>query len=112
MYRTIDSALWTDHLGQTHRRPTIKGRLKFSKIPLHRHLRAFVFTRDKFTCQKCGIQAESIPVDYDGLFAVSTGPRSPCLVMDHIISIRNGGTHHPLNLQTLVRMCGAIFDPD
>jgi 5-methylcytosine-specific restriction endonuclease McrA len=65
--------------------PTIRGRLKM-RIPCHRALRDFVLWRDK-KCQRCGATDD--------------------LVADHIVSRRNGGSHHPLNLQALCQSCNS-----
>ena len=77
---------WTDLTGTIHKTPTIKGRLK-SKIPLHRALRDFVIARDG-RCVFCGATDD--------------------LVADHIISRRNGGPHHPSNMQALCQSCNSI----
>ena len=98
---------WTDHLGVTRPTPTILGRLKF-RIPLHAALRAFVHHRDGFACCICGVVAPDVPANYDGRNAAGRGygPRL-LLVADHIVSRRNGGSHHPSNLQTLCESCNA-----
>lgn len=80
---------WVDHHGQHWIVPQIKGRLKCGKIPCHAALREFVLHRDGYKCVKCG---ESRRVE---------------LVPDHIISRRNGGSHHPRNLQCLCRSCNS-----
>lgn len=101
--------VWRDDLGREWRVPQILGRLKF-RVPCAQALRRFVFIRDNFTCQKCGIRPESIPVDYDGKEAVIVALDRlgcTCIVMDHIVSRRNGGGHHPRNLQTLCDPCNA-----
>lgn len=77
---------WTDHLGRDWVVPQIKGRLKM-RIPSHRALREFVIHRDGGRCKHCG------SVDR--------------LVADHIVSRRNGGAHHPSNLQCLCDSCNA-----
>ncbi|MFW1748989.1 HNH endonuclease [Acinetobacter guillouiae] len=79
---------WIDHNGDKWIVPTIKGRLK-SRIPSHRALREFVIVRDGNTCQICG----------------TTNKLK--LVADHIVSRRNGGSHHPDNLQCLCDSCNA-----
>lgn len=80
---------WQDHLGRWWIVPQIKGRLKCSKIPSHAALREFVVYRDGGKCKRCGCD--------DGLR----------LVADHIISRRNGGSHHPDNLQCLCHSCNS-----
>lgn len=95
---------WIDHRGVTRPTPQIAGRLKF-RIPLHASLRAFVFIRDSFTCQRCGVKGENVPKDYDGSSTISCA--NHCLVMDHHVSRRNGGSHHPSNLVTLCDSCNS-----
>ena len=79
---------WTDHKGATWIVPQILGRLKY-RIPAHAALRDFVLHRDGYRCQHCGC------IDLAQL------------VPDHRISRRNGGTHHPNNLQCLCQSCNA-----
>lgn len=79
--------MWTDHLGRTWKVPQIKGRLKPGKCPGHAALREFVIHRDGGKCKCCGT--------VHGLLA------------DHILSRRNGGSHHPSNLQCLCHGCNA-----
>lgn len=81
-----NSRIWTDEGGKAWRVPQIRGRLK-SSIPSHAALRAFVITRDGSKCRRC--------------------PRTDGLVADHIVSRRNGGSHHPDNLQCLCSSCNA-----
>lgn len=88
---------WTDATGKQRPTPTIVGRLK-SKIPLHRDLRDFVLARDGHVCQLCGVTG---PAFKD--FKVGDVQ----LVADHIVSRRNGGSHHPDNLRTLCESCNA-----
>lgn len=78
--------IWTDQHGKAWKVPMIRGRLKF-RIPCHPALRAFVLWRDNYTCQGCGTHND--------------------LIADHIISRRNGGPHHPDNLQALCQSCNA-----
>lgn len=80
--------VWVDQHGEERKVPTIVGRLKF-RIPLHAALRDFVFQRDGFRCGDCGEN------DRDKL------------VMDHVVSRRNGGAHHPSNLRTLCARCNS-----
>lgn len=77
---------WTDHLGQQWIVPQIKGRLKM-RIPSHRALREFVLHRAGGKCQECGSVER--------------------LVADHMVSRRNGGAHHPDNMQCLCGPCNS-----
>lgn len=83
----IASDTWTDHRGQTWKVPTIRGRLKCGKIPCHRALREFVIARDGNRCVECGAGND--------------------LIADHIVSRRNGGSHHPDNLRCLCQSCNS-----
>lgn len=100
MLATVAPKTWTDHLGRTWRTPTIRGRLKCGKTLGYAALRAYVFHRDAYTCQWCGVRSS---VEHEGFLG---GP-AWCLVPDHVISRRNGGAHHPANLQTLCGSCNA-----
>lgn len=80
-------SFWTDALGRVWKTPQIKDRLKPSKCPGHRALRDFVIARDGGKCVKCGSTER--------------------LVADHILSRKNGGAHHPDNLQCLCDSCNA-----
>lgn len=77
---------WIDHAGREWIEPQIKGRLKM-RIPAHKALREFVIFRDGGLCVTCG--------------------SSQRLVADHILSRRNGGRHHPDNMQCLCESCNA-----
>lgn len=79
--------MWTDDLGVTRPVPQIKGRLKCGKIPGHAALREYVIRRDGSKCVECGSTTR--------------------LVADHILSRRNGGSHHPSNLRCLCESCNA-----
>jgi 5-methylcytosine-specific restriction endonuclease McrA len=79
---------WTDHLGRRWKEPQIKGRLKMRSAG-HAALREFVLHRAGYCCEQCGQD------DKDRLVA------------DHILSRRNGGRHHPDNLQCLCDKCNA-----
>lgn len=90
---------WVDQHGKTRQVPQILGRLKCGKIPLHRDLRTFVLQRDGFKCQVCGVF---------GCDPADPQRDLPMLVHDHILSRRNGGSHHPNNLRALCDSCNAI----
>lgn len=79
--------LWTDQSGKAWKVPEILGRLKPGKCPGHAALRAFVIHRDGGKCRRCGASED--------------------LIADHIVSRRNGGTHHPDNLQCLCQSCNS-----
>jgi 5-methylcytosine-specific restriction endonuclease McrA len=98
---------WTDHRGKVWSTPTVRQRLKSAKIPAHAALRAYIFVRDGFACQECGIVAAQPPDTYGGRTAVSLGKKDCCLVIDHIVSRRNGGIHHPSNLRTACSRCNS-----
>ena len=78
---------FTDHVGRVWKVPEIKGRLKPGKCPGHAALREFVIHRDGGRCKQCRSTEQ--------------------LVADHVISRRNGGSHHPNNLQCLCDSCNA-----
>jgi len=77
---------WTDQHGREWKTPQINGRLK-TRSPGHRALREFVIWRDGGECRRCGARSD--------------------LVADHVVSRRNGGSHHPSNLQCLCQPCNA-----
>lgn len=96
---------WTDHKGIIHWEIDGRHPLNF-KYNSHAALRAYVFVRDRFSCQRCGVAPGSIPVDYDGRYMPEC-----CgvhLYLDHIISRSSGGTSHPNNLQVLCHACNSI----
>jgi len=110
--------MWTDKTG-TQRPVPSPRRLKF-KYPAHAALRVFCYARDGYRCVGCGAKARSIPPSYDGHEALQSDRLSTSkaarkygwrayetLVLDHIVSLRNGGTNHPNNLQTLCDFCNA-----
>lgn len=85
-YGITPHGFWIDHLGRQWAEPTIKGRLKM-RIPSHRALREFIIHRDGARCVLCGARES--------------------LVADHIVSRRNGGRHHPSNMQCMCDSCNA-----
>lgn len=90
---------------------TLTGKLQF-RIPKHAAFRAAIYKRDHFTCKQCGAMPNFVPLDYDGRFTLNTsrmarsGYHAP-LVLDHIVSRRNGGTNDPANIQTLCDSCNS-----
>ena len=84
-YARVSPRFWTDDLGRTWKVPEILGRLKM-RIPSHAALREFVIRRDG-SCRWCGTTED--------------------LVADHVVSRRNGGDHHPDNLQELCQSCNS-----
>jgi 5-methylcytosine-specific restriction endonuclease McrA len=97
---------WLDHQGRMWREPTTRGPLTPYLVPSHRALRAFTFHRDGYRCRHCGDHATAVPNAYDGSLALYTAGGT-FLVVDHIVSRRNGGRHHPSNTQTLCDRCNA-----
>jgi len=93
--------------------PTVTrtGKLQF-RIPKHAAFRAAIYARDNFTCQQCGAMPAFVPLNYDGRLTLNTtrvsknGYAAP-LVLDHVVSRRNGGTNDPSNLQTLCDSCNS-----
>lgn len=85
-YAKVAPKFWTDHTGKRWIEPQILGRLKM-RIPAHAALRAFVIHRDGYRCVRCGSESN--------------------LIADHIVSRRNGGRHHPSNMQCLCSSCNA-----
>lgn len=78
-------AYWIDHAGKKWKVPTIRDRLRPHQIAGYAALKAYVVCRDGGRCGQCGT--------------------SDNLVVDHVVSKRNGGTHHPDNLQALCKPC-------
>jgi 5-methylcytosine-specific restriction endonuclease McrA len=111
--KATDQHRWQDHRGVVRLVPRRQERLRLS---VHRGrandlaLRAFVFVRDRFTCQGCGRAVASPPCDYDGRGSFFVEPASPSsgfhdeLQVDHIVRWSVGG-HHPDNLQALCQRC-------
>lgn len=85
-YAKVAPQFWTDHKGQQWIEPQILGRLKM-RIPAHRALREFVIARANGKCEQCSATED--------------------LVADHATSRRNGGRHHPSNMQCLCQSCNS-----
>ena len=85
-------AYWQDNQGRLHQ-VFASRRLNYSQKG-QAFLRDFVMERDNNRCIICS--------------------KSNDLVIDHIISLKNGGTNHPDNLQTLYQSCNSrktgLFD--
>jgi len=108
-YGQIQSAFWQDHNGRQWHVTTSRRRLKF-KIPCHAAIRAFVFHRDGYRCQRCPAIAINVPADYDGRYALFTNTKNgngftDVLVMDHVLTLKAGGLNHPSNMQALCETC-------
>ena len=88
-YGTTEPETWVDQHGRVWKVPQILGRLKPGKCAGHAALREFVILRDGNKCKRCGC----------------TDPIK--LVADHVVSRRNGGSHHPDNLQCLCHSCNS-----
>lgn len=86
-YGTVSPKFWTDHLGRAWKVPEVIGRLRCGKCAGHAALRQFVIQRDGGRCCVCGTSED--------------------LVADHVVSRRNGGSHHPDNLQCLCQSCNS-----
>jgi hypothetical protein len=85
-YTRINEGFWTDFEGNVWKVISPKMRPfkeKYKKRSIA--LRDYVFRRDGYKCQRCSTTDN--------------------LVLDHRASLRNGGTNHPDNLQTLCHSC-------
>ena len=96
---------WTDDRGIVRRVPSTKQRMDYVKFGTHAAVRAFVFRRDRFTCQHCGRRNSRLK-NYDGRSAPKSDDYT-LLCIDHRLCIRHGGTNHPDNLQVLCDPCNA-----
>lgn len=101
----VSAHSWTDTDGTVRRVPSSAQRMQFNKFGTHAAVRSFVFRRDSFTCQACGKQAVGVAT-YSGRLAAYCSD-GMVLVVDHVISLANGGTNHPDNLQALCDHCNA-----
>lgn len=87
------SNTWTDDRGRTWQTPRTRNALRASQSG-HRALKEFVLRRDGHRCRWC-LTTDDVEVD-------------------HIVSRRCGGAHHPGNLRALCGSCnstkGAVVD--
>jgi 5-methylcytosine-specific restriction endonuclease McrA len=86
-YATVSPQFWTDQHGKRWKVSQTIGRLRCGQNPGHRALREYVIFRDGGKCKWCGATSD--------------------LIADHITSRRNGGSHHPDNLQCLCQSCNS-----
>lgn len=101
--------VWTDYAGKQWPVIVSNRRLKFG-YPAHAALRAHVFRRDGYKCVRCSVAAIEIPVNYCGRRALFTDSRvksgyRDVLVLDHILTLRAGGTNTVDNFQALCETC-------
>ena len=99
---------WVDANGVIHR--VLRSKKKFHKrLPAVAAIRAHVFTRDNFTCRDCGAKPACEPENFDGSEGIEVeGPHGVhALILDHVLSRRNGGTSHPDNLAARCRSCNS-----
>jgi 5-methylcytosine-specific restriction endonuclease McrA len=98
---------WTDHNGVVQ--PTRNTKYP-QQSAWYETLRATVFERDNFTCHGCGLRATEHSIA-DGYPCVAADKPDNgyygTLVLDHVISLRNGGSNHPDNMQTLCGYCNS-----
>ena len=80
-------------MGKNRNLNDLKG-LRRVPVKDRRRRRRSVFQRDKNTCQICGY--------------VGTGLDDPKLTLDHIVSVRNGGSNKIVNLQCLCYDCNQL----
>jgi 5-methylcytosine-specific restriction endonuclease McrA len=100
---------WTDFRGKRWRVITSGRRLKY-RTPAQQALRVHVFHEDGYACRACGAKAENVPADYDGTYVLFTNTRCASgwpdmLIVDHVLTLKAGGTSRVENLQTLCDTC-------
>lgn len=107
-----DYELFIDGTGEIVRIPSSGRKLKFSH-PMHANLRRYIFERDGYACMRCGVKAEC-PPGYNGRWAVRVilGASHDTLIVDHILTLKAGGTHRPSNLQALCETCNRKKIPE
>jgi 5-methylcytosine-specific restriction endonuclease McrA len=103
------NARWRDHNGKLWPVLQTVHKLKFYQ-PSHAALRAFVFHRDGYACKRCPAKVVVVPVEYDGRATLFTdsltgGGFGDVLIVDHKLTRKAGGKHHPRNLQALCETC-------
>lgn len=88
----MSAKFWVDQFGNSHR-VLAPRRLNYSQSG-PKQLRDFIYQRDGYRCAIC------LSADF--------------LVIDHIVSLKNGGSNHPDNLRTLCATCNTrktgLFD--
>lgn len=87
MTKEATPSTWVDFDGKEWPLPDRLLTLKYGQRRTHRALKDFIFDRDSRSCQDCYSTED--------------------LVIDHIVSVRNGGSHHPSNLVTLCGSCNS-----
>lgn len=85
---------WQAPDGRQIRTIPANTKLKWNTNAEHRFLRDHILERDGHTCMTCGMIATP-----------TTWQKK--IVIDHAISIANGGSNHPLNLQLLCISCNS-----
>lgn len=108
--------IWTDYKGTSWPVVASSRRLKF-KYPAHAALRAHVFHRDGFKCQRCDAAAVEVPQAYDGKSALWTDTKvssgwPDMLILDHVLTLRAGGKSIVSNLQALCETCNRRKIPE
>ena len=112
MTESIYDKFWVDHSGMKRKTPTCKQKyLNFYASPLYHRLLEFIYIRDNFACQWCFLQPIDNNITIDGttrIMVPSYVGRNDAinwLVLDYLIPIKDGGTHHPSNIRTMCEWC-------